>query len=301
MAALDHPTSTRLDKLGGLALLIGGISSFQVGAALAKSLFPLFGAEGMVGLRVCLAAVILLTVIRPGPSVLRPGIWRLLLPYGASMAVMNFAFYIALVRLPLGLVVAFEFMGPLSLALIGSRRLLDLVWAGMVLSGLYLLLRPDHVSGHLDPIGVIAALISAVGWVIYILTGTRIGRIMPAAQATTLGMTTAGILLLPWLIPTLMPAVTHPHQGLQAVGVAILSSAVPYILDMMAMRKLGPRDLGILLSLEPVLGSISGLFLLGESLSLARWLGVLCIAGASAGNVLTSRKPPPDGETVPPT
>lgn len=124
MVSLDHPTSTRLDKLGGLALLIGGISSFQIGAALAKGLFPLFGAEGMVGLRVGLAAVILLIVVRPGPSVLRPGLWRLLLPYGASMAVMNFAFYVALVRLPLGLVVAFEFMGPLSLALIGSRRCL---------------------------------------------------------------------------------------------------------------------------------------------------------------------------------
>lgn len=301
MASLDHPTSTRLDKLGGLALLIGGISSFQIGAAIAKGLFPLFGAEGTVGLRVGLAAIILLVVVRPRRSVLRPGIWRLLLPYGASMAVMNFAFYIALVRLPLGLVVAFEFMGPLSLALIGSRRLLDLLWAGMVLSGLYLLLRPDHIQGHLDPIGVSAALISAVGWVVYILTGTRIGRVLPAAEATTLGMTTAGILLLPWLLPVAIPAITHPHQGVQAAGVAILSSAVPYILDMMAMRKLGPRDLGILLSLEPVLGSISGLLLLGESLSVARWLGVLCIAGASAGNVLTSRKSPPDGTIVPPT
>lgn len=300
MAAFEHPHATPLDKFGGLALLIGGISSFQIGAALAKSLFPLFGPEGMVGLRVGLAAIILLIVIRPGPSVFRPGLWRLLLPYGASMAVMNFAFYVALVRLPLGLVVAFEFMGPLSLALIGSRRLLDLLWAGLVLTGLYLLLRPDHVSGHLDPIGVIAALTSAVGWVVYILTGTRIGRILPPAQATTLGMTTAGILLLPWLLPALVPAVSYPHQGVMAVGVAILSSAVPYVLDMMAMRKLGPRDLGILLSLEPVLGSISGLLLLGESLSTARWTGVFCIACASAGNVLTSRKPPPDGTALPP-
>ncbi|AOX17688.1 EamA family transporter [Kozakia baliensis] len=292
--------ATRWDQATALAMLIGGISSFQIGAALAKGLFPLFGPTGMVGLRVGLAAIILLVVWRPKIMDLRPGTWRLLLPYGASMTLMNFAFYIALTRLPLGLVVALEFMGPLSLALVGSRRALDLFWAVLVITGVFLLLRPEGKLGHLDPLGVAAALSSGVGWIVYILTGTRLGRSMPATMATTLGMTTASVFLLPCLIPALPLAVYHPHQGFLALGVAVLSSAVPYILDMMAMRRLKPRELGVLLSLEPMLGAVSGLLFLGEALSLGRWIGVICVVAASAGNVLTSRRPPAETQVTPP-
>ncbi|WP_068168007.1 EamA family transporter [Neokomagataea thailandica] len=288
-----HPhTPERYSQLKAVGLLIGGISSFQIGATLAKGLFPLFGPSGMVGLRVCLAAIILLTIWRPLPGQLNKKTLTLLLPYGLSIAVMNFCFYYALVRLPLGIVVALEFTGPLTLALTGSRRILDLCWASFVILGLYLLLRPEsalHGSVHgLDPWGIAAALLSGCGWIIYILTGTRIGQTLPAALATTLGMSTAGLLLIPCLLPTLPLIFTHPWQGGAALSVAVLSSAVPYILDMMAMRRLKPRDLGILLSMEPMLGAISGLIFLGENLSSARWIGVLCIVTASAGNVLTS-------------
>lgn len=191
--------------------------------------------------------------------------------------------------------VALEFTGPLTLALTGSRRWLDLCWALFVIAGLYLLLRPETaaVAGtlhHLDLFGICAALLSGCGWIVYILTGTRMGKILDAGQATTLGMTTAGILLLPCLIPTIPTVITHPWQGGAALSVAVLSSAVPYILDMMAMRRLKHRDLGILLSMEPMLGAISGWIFLGEGLSVARWMGVLCIVVASLGNVLTAKK-----------
>lgn len=280
-------------QLKAVGCLIGGISSFQVGATLAKGLFPLFDPTGMVGLRVCLAAVILLCIWRPTRGTLTVERLKLLLPYGASVAVMNFCFYVALVRLPLGVVVALEFTGPLTLALVGSRRWLDLCWAGLVVAGLFLLLRPEGVVAGLSSLnlfGVAAALLSGCGWVVYILTGTRMGRMFPAPVATTLGMSTAAILLLPCLIPTIPRVLTHPWQGGAALSVAVLSSAVPYILDMMAMRSLSPRDLGILLSMEPMLGALSGFIFLHEALSIMRWMGVLCIAAASAGNVLTGRQ-----------
>ncbi|EHH67056.1 EamA family transporter [Gluconobacter morbifer] len=284
----------RHDQLKAVGCLIGGISSFQIGASLAKGLFPYFGPTGMVGLRVCLAAVILLCIWRPTRGTLTTERLKLLIPYGASVAIMNFCFYVALVRLPLGIVVALEFTGPLTLALTGSRRWLDLCWTLFVIAGLYLLLRPEGAATggfhSLDLFGIAAALLSGCGWIIYILTGTRMGNMFPAPVATTLGMTTAGILLLPCLIPVLPAVVHHPWQGGEALSVAVLSSAVPYILDMMAMRRLTPRDLGILLSMEPMLGAVSGFVFLHEALSASRWLGVLCIVVASAGNVLTGRK-----------
>lgn len=282
-------------QLKAIGCLIGGISSFQIGATLAKGLFPLFGPTGMVGLRVCLAAVILLSIWRPTRGTLTVERLKLLLPYGAAVAVMNFCFYVALVRLPLGVVVALEFTGPLTLALVGSRRWLDLCWAGLVVAGLFLLLRPEGATAgfsSLNLFGVAAALLSGCGWVVYILTGTRMGKMFPAPVATTLGMSTAAILLLPCLIPTIPAVLTHPWQGGAALSVAVLSSAVPYILDMMAMRSLSPRDLGILLSMEPMLGALSGFIFLHEALSVMRWMGVLCIAAASAGNVLTGRQKP---------
>ncbi|KXV47649.1 permease [Gluconobacter albidus] len=280
-------------QLKAVGCLIGGISSFQIGATLAKGLFPLFGPTGMVGLRVCLAAVILLCIWRPTRGTLTVERLKLLLPYGAAVAIMNFCFYVALVRLPLGVVVALEFTGPLTLALVGSRRWLDLCWAGLVVAGLFLLLRPEGSTAGLASLnlfGVAAALLSGCGWVVYILTGTRMGKMFPAPVATTLGMSTAAILLLPCLIPTIPTVLTHPWQGGAALSVAVLSSAVPYILDMMAMRTLSPRDLGILLSMEPMLGALSGFVFLHEALSAMRWMGVLCIAAASAGNVLTGRQ-----------
>jgi len=297
MSAHPSPSHPDGNRVGAIACLIGGISSFQIGASLAKTLFPLFGPTGMVGLRVCLAAVILLTLWRPSRKRLSPGLWRLLLPYGASVAWMNFAFYIAMTRLPLGMVVALEFMGPLSLALFGSRRWLDLGWAALVLCGLVLLLKPDSPLGHLDPIGIFIAMSGGLGWVVYILTGTRISPILDAGYATSYGMATAGIFLLPCLIPVLPIAISHPYQGGLALSVAIMSSAVPYVLDMLAMRSLSPRDLGILLSMEPMLGALSGLVFLHESLSGQRWIGVGCIVAASIGNVLTGRRKP---ELAPP-
>ncbi|CAI9119924.1 EamA family transporter [Brytella acorum] len=289
----------RYGQTGAVLMLIGGISSFQIGAALAKGLFPVFGPEGMVGLRVGLAATILMMIWRPTRAQLTPRVLKLLIPYGASVAIMNFCFYVALTRLPLGMTVALEFMGPLSLALSGSRRWLDLLWVVLVVGGLFFLLRPEHALGPLDPIGVGAALFSGVGWVIYILTGTRIGKVLSPVTATSLGLATAAFFLLPWLIPALPVAVSHPEEGVLALCVAILSSAVPYILDMLAMRRLKPRDLGILLSMEPMLGAVSGLLLLHETLSVSRWIGVGCIVLASAGNVLTSRTTTPI-ETQPP-
>lgn len=275
---------------GAALMLLAGMTSFQVGAVLAKGLFPVFGPTGMTGLRVVIAAIVLMAILRPRVAVFDPRTWKLLLVYGVSIAAMNFAFYIALARLPLGVAVALEFTGPLSLALIGSRRAIDLLWTALVLLGLFLLLRPDGTLPHLDRIGVIVAIAGGCCWIVYILAGTRVGRVVAPASATALGMSIGGTVLLPCLIPVVRPALHHPLQAVLAVCVAILSSAVPYVLDMMAMKRLKPRDLGILLSMEPMVGALAGLVLMGESLAPLRWVGVGCIVAASAGNVLAARQ-----------
>lgn len=273
-------------RVQAVIALIAGMSSFETGAALAKNLFGTFSAEQMVGLRVCLAAVMLLLLVRPRIEHLTRANLKLFFPYGAAMAMMNFFFYIAISRLPLGLAVTIEFIGPLSLALFGSRRWTDIFWAMIVVLGLFLILRPDKSFHDVDPIGVAAALCSAVGWMIYLIAGTRVSKVVPGAQAAAIGMTLAGILLLPCFIIALPTAFANPSASVTAICIAVLSSAIPYLLEIIAMRRLNPRELGILLSLEPAFGSFSGIIFLGEALNLTQWMGIICVMGASTGNVL---------------
>lgn len=282
-------------RVQAVLALVTGMSSFEIGAAMAKNLFGTFSAEQMVGLRVCLASVMLLILVRPRVEYLTRANIKLFIPYGAAMAMMNLFFYIALSRMALGLAVTIEFIGPLSLALFGSRRWMDIFWAFIVMTGLFLILRPDRSFHNVDPIGVAAALCSAVGWIIYLLAGTRVSKVVPGAQAAAIGMSFAGLLLLPCFVIALPTAYANPSASLTAIWIAVLSSAIPYLLEIIAMRRLNPRELGILLSLEPAFGSFSGILFLGEALYLSQWMGIICVMGASAGNVLSRKGKPPSG------
>ncbi len=274
--------------MGGLLAVpavIGGMVSFQCGASLAKSLFPAFGALGTVGLRVGIAAVVLCAVWRPWRAPLGRDAAVAVLLYGAALAAMNTCFYQAIARLPLGVTVAIEFVGPLGVALAGSRRWRDLGWVALVLGGLVLLLGPG-AARRLDPVGLGFAALSAAGWAAYIVCGMRLGRVMPAGRATTLGMLAAACLVVPLGIGAMRPMLHSPGLAAAAFGVAMLSSALPYTLELAAMRRMSARGFGILMSLDPAIAALLGVGLLGERLAAGRWGGILCIVAASAGSVL---------------
>ncbi len=275
-------------------MLLGSIASYQLGASLAKSLFPLFGATGTVGLRILLSTIVLWAMWRPWRSLPDRAGLRALLPYGLSLGLMNLLFYLALARMTLGAAVSIEFTGPLALAFIGSRRPLDLLWAALVLAGLALLLRPSEAVSGVDPLGAALALGAGLCWAGYIVFGRRVGQRVRGGGATAFGMAIASIAVVPFCLPAMLPAAAaHQHLSLhllrpllQSLLVAILCSALPYSLEMAAMRRVSTRSFGILMSLDPAAAALSGLLLLGERLSPAHWLAIGCVVLAALGSAL---------------
>ena len=272
-----------------IAALVTGMVSLQAGATFAKSLFPVLGAAGTSTLRVGFSALILIAVWRP---------WRRSLPlreagwialYGAALGAMNLLFYLALARLPLGPAVAIEFAGPLSVALIASRRRSDFLWIGLAVFGLILLL-PIATADGLDPIGVVLDLGAAAAWALYILFGQRAGRI-DGGQAVSLGMLTAALVVAPFGVAEAGSELLAPGVLLAGLVLALMSSALPYSLEMVALRRLDRKSFGVLMSLEPAVAACAGLMLLGERITLVQWLAIGFIIAASIGITAGSRRP----------
>ncbi len=289
---MAHREAGSRRRLLAVPVLVGGMASFQIGASIAKSLFPVFGATGTTGLRISLSLLVLLVMWRPWRRLPEAAALRVIVPYGLALGIMNLLFYLSLARLPLGAAVAIEFTGPLALAFIGSRRLLDLLWAALVVGGLVLLLDPTTSLHRIDPVGAALALGAGLFWALYIVFGQRVGQRVAGGHVTALGMAVACLAVVPFCLPAMLPAVRDPVRLLEAVLVAILSSALPCSLEMAAMRRISMRSFGILMSLDPALAALSGLMLLGERLSLSRWLAILCIVLASAGTALTAEARP---------
>ena len=280
------------------AALVAGMLSVQTGASMAKLLFPVLGTLGTACMRVLLAAFVLLLIVRPWrqPSLRRPSwpIMRSIVAYGLTLGVMNTVFYAALARLPLGIAVAIEFVGPLTLAVLASRRALDLLWTALALGGLLLLTQPWATGGHrIDPLGVLLALAAGVTWGLYILAGRRLGTHVEGSAATALGMTVAALVVLPMGFGAIPQAAAHPRLLAAALGMAVLSSAVPYSIEMAALRRMTTRGFSILMSLEPVVAALTGLALLGEQLSSLRWLAIGGIALACLGSAAAGDAPDP--------
>lgn len=269
--------------------------SIQGGAAFAKTLFPVLGPFGTTTLRVSLAALLLLAVLRPNLRQLSRADWLAVLPYGVSLGLMNLAFYAAVQHLPLGLAVTFEFVGPLLLALFMSRKPLDFVW--VALAGLGIVLIAPHggqlgQAGQAAPLhlgGVALALLAGAFWVVYILAGGAMGRRVSGTAGVVAGMLVAAVISLPLGILQSGSKLLHPPLLLACLGVALLSSALPYTLEMRALRALPANVFGVLMSLEPAIAALSGLLFLGEHLTPQQWLALLCVVGASAGISLTGR------------
>lgn len=270
------------------ALLISMVS-YQCGAALAKQLFPLVGAQGATAFRLGLGALILLLLRRPWRSQRHGRDARALWGYGLSMGAMNLVFYMSLRTIPLGIAVALEFTGPLVLAVFGSRRLLDFVWIALAIAGLALLLPLRGQAHTLDPVGVMYALAAGVGWALYIVLGQKAGAAY-GADAVTLGTSIAALVAIPFGVAHAGPALFSPAALPLALGVAVLSSALPYSLEMVALTRLPARTFGTLLSLEPAIAAVAGVVFLSEHLSVLQWLAIVAIIVAAAGTALSVRR-----------
>jgi inner membrane transporter RhtA len=272
------------------ALLISMVS-YQCGASLAKHLFPQVGAQGATAYRLGLSALMLLLWRRPWRRLgQQRHDWRALWGYGLSMGAMNLMFYLSLRTIPLGIAVALEFAGPLTLALFGSRRWIDFVWVALVVAGLAMLLPLRGQVQSLDPVGVMYALAAGVGWASYIVLGKKAGAAF-GADAVTWGTLVGALLTIPFGVVHAGSALLSPALLPYALGVAVLSSALPYSLEMIALTLLPARTFSTLLSVEPAVAAVAGVALLGERLSLLQWLAIVAIMVAAAGTALSARRP----------
>ncbi len=272
------------------------IVSVQGGAAFAKELFPVLGSAGTAGLRIGLSALLLFSVFRPPLVRLTRAQWSAVIPYGVVLGAMNLSFYKALERIPLGLAVTLEFVGPLSLAVLGSRRSSDFLWAVLAAVGIALITPWSGGVGALEPLGVVLALFAGGCWAVYIVLGGRVSRVFPGGQSVATGMLFAALVVLPFSFAEGLVARVTPPLVAAGLAVALLSSAVPYTLEMMALRELSSRTFGILMSLEPAVAALAGLVFLREQLTGTQWLALAFVSAASAGAALTARRVPPPVE-----
>jgi inner membrane transporter RhtA len=269
-----------------IAAVVVAMVCFQLGATLAKGLFPIVGAGGTAALRLSIAALILLAVWRPWHIRFTRRQLSIVIVYGVAMGWMNFFFYLALSYIPLGITMALEFTGPLGVALFASRRPIDFLWILLAALGLVALLPLGFGGAPLSVLGVAYALAAGVCWALYILFGRRAGA-THGGQITSWGTVIGALVIVP---------IGFAHSGTQlfspailpmAIGVAVLSSALPYSLEMFAMPRIATRTFGVLMSLNPALGALSGLIFLGESLTLIQWMAIASIVAASAGSAAT--------------
>lgn len=274
-----------------IGLLLIAMSSIQSGASLAKSLFPVIGAPGTTAVRLIFAALILVAVLRPWQTRLTLRNLRHVLVYGVALGLMNFLFYMSLRTVPLGIAVALEFTGPLAVAVLSSRRKVDFCWVALAVAGLVLLVPGVRSAGGIDVTGALYALGAGVCWALYILFGQKAGE-AHGIQTAALGVAIAAICIAPVGLYTAGTELLNPSILPAALGVAILSTALPYSLEMVALTRMPARTFGILMSLEPAIGALSGLLFLGEKLALNQWMAIAAIITASVGATLTLAKQP---------
>jgi len=250
---------------------------------MAKSLFAQINPYAIVFLRVGFAAIVLLLLWRPRWQQVERKHYLALIGFGLVLALMNLSFYLAIERVPIGIAVALEFVGPLGLAVLNSRRWLDGLWVVLAAAGILLLAPVNGVT--LDPMGLLLALTAGGFWAAYILLSVRVGKVLPGGAGLAMAMTIGAIILLPlglWA----GGASLSPHLLLLGFGVALLSSALPYSLELEALRWMPVRVFGVLLSLEPVAAAITGFWVLNETLSLRAMIAILLVTIAAAGAAL---------------
>lgn len=275
-------------KIPPIPAVLLAIVSVQCGAAIAKGLFPVLGPSATASLRIGLSAVILLLAFRPNITQLSKKQWKYVILYGLSLGAMNMVFYMAIARIPIGLGVTLEFIGPLVVAIFGSKKIVDFLWVILAVAGIALI-TPWSNNG-LDPIGILFALLAAAFWAAYILLGGKISKIMDGGQAVSIGMVFATLLILPFGILNGGLANLNLHLFALGIALALLSSAIPFTLEMGALKQLPARTFSILMSLEPAVASLAAFVFLQERLSLKECLAVAFVVIASAGSSITARR-----------
>ncbi len=270
--------------LVGVVAALASQVSMNLGAGFAKQLFPAIGAYGVTALRISLAALMLLALHRPWRRPLSRALVPALLVYGAMLGLMNLFYYQALARLPIGIATGLEVLGPLAVVLAASRRPRDYAWLSLAVIGLLLLL-PLHADSGLSLTGIVFALGAAACWALYIIYGKRVSEPL-GSDAVAWGMLVAALLTLPVGVASSGVAMFSPWFLLVGAGIALLSSAVPYSLEMHAMRRLPASVFGMLLGACPAVGALVGYVILGEVLTTTQWLAIACIICAAMGSAI---------------
>jgi inner membrane transporter RhtA len=272
----------------GLAIL-GSMVSVNAGAAWAKGLFPLVGFEGVTAVRVGLAAVLMLAIVRPWRTLPSRLDARNLAIYGLMLGCMNFLIYGAFARIPIGVAVAIEVVGPLAVVVWSSRRPRDIAWVLLAAVGLWLLSPLRAGVAALDPIGVAYALGAAFCWAMYIVFGKRVSS-LSGGQAVAWGMLAAALFTVPVGVVHAGAGLLEPSVLAGGLAVAVLSSALPYSLEMAALARLPRRVFGILVSAGPAFAALAGFIVLGERLTGVQWLAIGIVIVACGGAAATAGK-----------
>jgi inner membrane transporter RhtA len=280
------------DRRAGAAVLaaLGSMTSVQLGAALSQPLFAQLGAAGVVVLRLLFAAFVLNIAVRPrirgrpafelaGPVLL-----------GVVSGLLTLAFYEAIARIPLGIAVAIEFTGPLAVALAGSHRWLDAIWVALAAGGICLLTLGHPVSGSLDTTGVLLAFGAAVGWGSYIVLTKRVGQSWPGFGGLAVSMAVSVLVTAPFSLVNFSERFADPAKVVAGLALGVLVPLLPYVLEFWALRRLPTRVFGVLMSIEPGIGALLGMLILGQSLAVVGVVAIAMIVAASVGVTLTATR-----------
>ena len=281
-------------RISPVWLVLGGIFSVQLGAGIAKDLFDEVEPTAIVWLRLVTSAVVLTAIARPVLRGRSRGDWLVALGFGLTLGTMNWAIYQSFARIPLGLAVTIEFIGPLAVALFGSRRPRDLLWVALAGLGVAFL---GFESDDLNLAGVAFALLAGAMWAAYILLSAQTGRRWPGLDGLAVASVIATLLLTPGAIAVGGDTLLDPRILALGAAVGLLSSVVPYSFEMSALRTIRPAVFSILMSLEPAVAALVGILVLQEFLSAVQWLAVACVIVASVGATRTGRpivEPIPD-------
>ena len=264
----------------GAMLVVGAVTSLQFGAGFAVTLFDEVGPAGAALLRVAFASAILLALWRPRIRGHPPADLRVAALFGLSLGLMNWAIYSAMDRIPLGIAVTIEFLGPLGVAVAGSRRALDLVWVALAAAGILLLAQP---GGSLDAAGAAYALTAAALWAAYIVLSARTGRLFGGGSGLALAMAVGAVAVLPLGVAQAGAALLEPDLLAAGAALALVSSVIPYSLELEALRRLPTRVFGVLMALEPAVAALAGFVVLGQDLGAAEWAAIALVVVAGAG------------------
>lgn len=272
---------------GALGLVLAAILCQQVGAALAVLVFPAAGPLGMVFLRLFFSAVVLLAFARPRLRGYGKAAWWTAAGFGAAMAAMNSFFYAAIDRLPLGVAVTLEVLGPLVLSVVASRRWIAVLWAVLAFAGVALISR-GGTDGGIDPLGVLFALGAAACWAFFILLNARTGAAFPGLAGLALAMAFGTVITIPGAALTAGTALLDPRILAVGLGVALMSSALPYAFELIALRRIPAATFSVLTCLAPAVAALAGFAVLGQELGWSHLVAIALVITASIGAVRTS-------------